>query len=185
MLKLVKPSKKYIKSFLKVIDDYKKDDNHFARGEINPLIQAIEEDTVDEYLQKLSDYEKGKNMKPGYVPGTTFWLMDGDEWIGAFCIRHALTPLLEEWGGHIAANISPKHRGEYSSFIGIKMCLAKANKLGLDRVLMTCDVNNMASYRAITGLMKMYGGEQISDSQGDTYHQHRIWVNTKKIAKTK
>ena len=140
MLQLVKPSKKYIKSFLKAIDDYKKDENHFGRGSIDPLITAIEENTVDEYLKKLSDFEKGKNLKPGYVPGRTFWLMDGHEWIGAFNIRHSLTESLEQLGGHIAANISPKHRGKYSSFIGIKMCLAEAKKLGLDRVLMTCDV---------------------------------------------
>lgn len=181
MLQLVKPSKKYIKYFLKTIDDYKKDENHFGRGSINPLISAIEENNVDEYLKKLSDFEKGKNLKPGYVPGTTFWLIDGDKWIGAFNIRHSLTKNLEQLGGHIAANISPRYRGKYSSFVGIKMCLAEAKKLGLDRVLMTCDVKNIASYKAIIGLLKMYGGEQIADSQGDTYHQHRVWVNTTKI----
>ena len=64
MLKLVKPSKKYVKSFLKVIKDYKKDDNHFGRGGIDPLISAIEENNLDAYLKKLSDFEKGKNLKP-------------------------------------------------------------------------------------------------------------------------
>lgn len=181
MLRLVKPSKKYIKSFLKAVDDYKKDENHFGRGSIDPLINAIEENNVDEYLHKLSDFEKGKNLKPGYVSGTTFWLMDGDEWIGAFNIRHSLTKSLEQLGGHIAANISPRYRGKYSSFVGIKMCLAEAKKLGLNRVLMTCDVKNIASYKAIMGLLKMYGGEQIADSEGDTYYQHRVWVNTTKI----
>lgn len=181
MLKLVKPSKKYVKSFLRIIDEYKADKNHFGRGSIDPLIHALEENTVDEYLQKLSDAEKGKNLKPGYVPGTTLWLMDGDEWIGSFNIRHRLTENLEQIGGHIAANISPKHRGEYSSFIGIKLCLAEAKKLGLAKVLMTCDVNNIASYRAILGLLKLYGGEQISDSRGDGYNQHRVWINTQKV----
>ena len=60
MLKLVKPSKKYLKSFLKAVDDYKKDKNHFGRGGIDPLIKAIDENKVDEYLQKLADYEHGK-----------------------------------------------------------------------------------------------------------------------------
>ena len=180
MLKLVNPSKKYLKSFLKVIDEYKKDENHFGRGGIDPLIRAIDENTVDKNMKKLSDGEKGKNLKPGHVPGTRFWLLDDNEFIGSFDIRHRLTPNLEQCGGHIAANISPKHRGKYSSFIGIKMCLEEAKKLGLDKVLMTCDVKNIASYKAIMGLLKLYGGEQISDSCGDTYHQHRVWVNTSK-----
>lgn len=180
MLQLVKPSKKYLKSFLKAIDDYRKDENHFGRGGIDPLIKSIEENKVDEYLQQLSDYENAKNLPEGWVPETRFWLIDGEEFIGSFSIRHALTPHLEKIGGHIAANISPKHRGKYSSFIGIKMCLEEAKKLDLDKVLMTCDVNNVASYKAIMGLLKLYGGEQISDSQSDTHNQHRVWINTTK-----
>ena len=87
----------------------------------------------------MDDYSKGKNLPYGYVPGTTFWLIDDKEFVGTFVIRHYLTPKLEEQGGHIAANISPKYRGKYSSFIGVKLCLEEASKLGLKRVLMTCD----------------------------------------------
>lgn len=180
MLKLVRPSKKYVKSFLKVIDEYKKDENHFGRGGIDPLIKALEENKIDEYLKQLDDIEHNKNLPDGYVSGTRFWLLDDNEFIGSFDIRHRLTSNLEQCGGHIAANISPKHRGKYSSFIGIKMCLEEAKKLGLDKVLITCDINNITSYKAIMGLLKLYGGEQISDSSGDTYHQHRVWINTSK-----
>lgn len=178
MLKLVKPSKKYLKSFLRVMDDYRSDENHFGRGGIDPLIKAIDEHKVDEYLQKLADGEKGKNLKPGHVPGTRFWLLNDNEFVGSFDIRHKLTPNLEKIGGHIAANIAPKYRGKYSSFVGIKMCLDQAKKIGLTSVLMTCDVKNTASFRAITGLLKLYGGKQISDSRGDGFHQHRVWINT-------
>lgn len=178
MLKLVKPSKKYLQSFLNAIDDYRKDENHFGRGGIDPLIKAIDENKVDEYLQKLSDYEHEENLPEGYVPGTRFWLLNGDEFVGSFDIRHRLTPKLEQIGGHIAANISPKYRGKYSSFVGIKMCIDKARKLGLKRVLMTCDVANKASYRAIVGLMKLYGGEELSDSFVDGHGEHRVWINT-------
>ena len=147
VLKLVKPSKKYLHSFLKVMDDYKKDKNHFGRGGIDPLIKAIEENKIDEYLKKLADGAVGKNLTPGHVPGTRFWLLDDDEFVGSFEVRHALTPNLERVGGHVAANIAPKYRGKYSSFIGIKMCIDEARKLGLKRVLMTYDASNKASYR--------------------------------------
>ena len=180
MLKLVKPSKKHLDSFLQIINDYRSDKNHFGRGGIDPLIKAIDENKADEYLQQLSDYEQAKNLPEGWVPETRFWLLDGDNFVGSFSIRHTLTPQLEKIGGHIAANIAPKYRGKYSSFIGVKLCLDEASKLGLKRVLMTCDENNSASYRAIMGLMKMYGGEQIEDSFVDGHLEHRIWVNTNK-----
>ena len=178
MLRLVKKKKKYLPAFVQVMDDYISDDNHFGRGGIDPLIQAIQDNKADEYLQKLADYEHEEKLPDGYVPESRYWLLDDNEFIGSFSIRHRLTPKLEQWGGHIAANIAPKHRGEYSGFIGIKLCLAQAAKFGLKRVLMTCDVNNNASYRAILGLMKMYGGEQISDSFVDGHGEHRVWVNT-------
>ena len=163
-----------------VIDDYKKDKNHFGRGGIDPLIKAIDENKIDEYLKQLSDYEHAKKLPKSWVPETRFWLLDDDNFVGSFSIRHALTPHLEQIGGHIAANISPKYRGKYSSFIGVKLCLEEAYKIGLKRVLMTCDEKNSTSYRAIIGLMNMYGGEQIEDSFVDGHNEHRVWINTKK-----
>jgi predicted acetyltransferase len=178
MLKLVKPSKRYLNSFLNAVRDYESDENQFKDVAIRPLIKAMSENKVDECLKNIDDNSKGKNLPDGYVPGTTFWLMDGKEYIGTFVIRHRLTPKLEEWGGHIAANIAPKYRGTYSSFIGAKLCLKEANKLGLKRVLMTCDERNSASFKAITGLMKLYGGEQLSDTFVNGHGEHRVWVNT-------
>lgn len=184
MLKLVKPSRQYLPAFLSVLDDYRADKNHFGRGGIDPLIRAIEEDTVDEYLKKLDDYEHEETIKPGLVPETRLWLIDGDDFIGSFSVRHRLTPELELRGGHIAANIAPKHRGKYSSFIGVKMCIDYAAKLGLERVLMTCSAHNNASYRAIMGLMGLYGGTVLPDVTVGEHNEHRVWINTKKQKNT-
>ena len=180
MLRLVKPSKKYLGAFMRVYDDYKQDQNRFKDIQVGPLIKAIEENTVDDYFKRLRDAEKGIDLPKGYVPGTKFWLMDDDNWVGVFAIRHRLTPKLEQMGGHIAGNIAPKYRGKFSSFVGAKLCLEKARKLGLKRVLITCDERNIASYRAICGLMKLYGGEQLPDSFVDGHGEHRVWVNTGK-----
>lgn len=177
-LKLVKPSKKYLQAFLKAWDDYKQDTNRFKHVDITPLEKALETNNIDNYFKQVANNAKGINLKQGYVPSTTFWLLDDDDWVGSFSIRHQLTPKLEQMGGHIAVNISPKYRGKYSSFVGIKKCMVKAHKLGLKRVLMTCDENNRASFRAIMGLMKLYGGEQLPDTIVDGHGEHRVWVNT-------
>lgn len=180
MLKLVKPSKRYLPAFLRVVKDYKADTNQFKEVQIGKLIAAIDEGKADEYIKGLRDAEWGIGLPDGYVPSTSFWLMDDDNWVGAFAIRHRLTSHLEQEGGHIAGNISPKYRGKFSSFVGIKLILDKARKLGLKRVLITCHENNKASYRAITGLMKLYGGEQLKDTFVDGHGEHRVWVNTGK-----
>ena len=92
MLKLVKPSREYLPAFLAVVEDYRADQNQFGRGGIDPLIRAIDENRVDEYLKQLDDYEHEETIKPGLVPETRLWLIDGDEFIGSFSIRHRLTP---------------------------------------------------------------------------------------------
>ena len=52
--------------------------------------------------------------------------------------------------------------------------------MGLERVLMTCSTSNSASYRAIMGLMGLYGGEQLPDVVVGEHNEHRVWINTKK-----
>ena len=43
MLKLVKPSKKYLPAFMRVYDDYKQDTNQFKNVQVGELIKAIDE----------------------------------------------------------------------------------------------------------------------------------------------
>jgi predicted acetyltransferase len=48
--------------------------------------------------------------KPGWVPQTTLWWVDGTEYLGRVGIRHRLTPALRERGGHIGYDIRPTAR---------------------------------------------------------------------------
>ena len=43
----------------------------------------------------------------GYVPSTTLWWADGDDYLGRLAIRHRLTPHLHEIGGHIGYDVPP------------------------------------------------------------------------------
>src|SRR5437899_2275313 len=44
------------------------------------------------------------------VPSTTFWWLDGDEFLGRLAIRHRLTPFLLKAGGHIGYDVRPGAR---------------------------------------------------------------------------
>src|SRR5690348_1364467 len=43
---------------------------------------------------------EGSPRPEGYVPSTTLWWVDGDEYLGRLAIRHRLTPRLRQVGGH-------------------------------------------------------------------------------------
>jgi len=59
--------------------------------------------------------------RPGYVPSTTLWWVDGEEYLGRLAIRHRLTAELRRDGGHIGYNVVPQHRrqGHATAMLGV------------------------------------------------------------------
>ena len=178
MLELIKTSEKYLSSVLKVIDEYRNDSEPYGRGSINPLIKAIDENDVSKWLQDRQNDEMGINLKPGYVAGTSYWLMDDGEYVGSFTLRHSLTENLMKMGGNVAYIILPSKRRQGYAFKGLTLCLQEARKIGLNRVLITCNTKNVASFAVIMKAFRQYGGEILPDIAIDSETEHRVWINT-------
>lgn len=103
------------------------------------------------------------------VPYSTFWYVSGPYFIGSLVIRHELTPDLLESGGHIGYHVvAPWQRqGHATRMLG--EALAEARKLGLDRVLVTCLIENEPSRRVILA----NGGVHDGQARGDD----RFWID--------
>ena len=61
----------------------------------------------------------------------------------------SLTPALEDYGGHISYVIRPQYRRQGHGTRLLSLTLRKAQDRGLDRVLLTTDIGNIASRRVI------------------------------------
>jgi predicted acetyltransferase len=85
----------------------------------------------------------------GYVPCTNLWWVDGSEYLGRLAIRHRPTPGLLEEGGHIGYDVRPAARRRGHATAMLAAALPIARQLGIDRVLVTCDVDNVGSRRTI------------------------------------
>lgn len=85
----------------------------------------------------------------GWVPGTTLWYVDGDEFFGTLQIRHSLTPALRSVGGHIGYEVRPSARRQGHATRMLALSLPVAHELGIDPALVTCDDTNDASRRVI------------------------------------
>ncbi|MCO4254079.1 GNAT family N-acetyltransferase [Pseudarthrobacter cellobiosi] len=48
--------------------------------------------------------------KPGYVPCTYLWIVEGDTFLGSLAIRHELNDFLLNEGGHIGYSVRPSAR---------------------------------------------------------------------------
>ncbi|MER5637784.1 GNAT family N-acetyltransferase [Kitasatospora sp. NPDC002227] len=85
----------------------------------------------------------------GRVHATHRWIVEGDTYLGAIDLRHELNDFLLEAGGHIGYSIRPsaRRRGLATWALGENLHLAR--RLGLPRVLVTCDPGNEPSARTI------------------------------------
>ena len=101
-------------------------------------------------MSYYANAELGVELPFGFVPFTVYWLVrDDGRFIGEASLRHYLTPLLEEEGGHIGYAIRPCERGRGHGTCILSLMLEKARDFGLSRVLLTCDACNRASARVI------------------------------------
>jgi predicted acetyltransferase len=107
-------------------------------------------------------------LAPDMVPYTVYWLVEDRTFIGRLCLRHALTPALSRHGGHIGYVVRPSRwRQGYGTRL-LALGLAEAAKLGLDRVLITCDAGNAGSQRVIER-----NGGVYADQIGN---ERRYWI---------
>jgi predicted acetyltransferase len=123
------------------------------------------------YVARLRDQALEDSARPeGYVPSTTLWWIEGDDYLGRLAIRHRLTPRLREAGGHIGYDVRPSARRRGHATAMLRAAVPVARKLGIDQALITCDVDNIASRRVI----ERNGGVR-QDRYGDKW---RFWVPT-------
>lgn len=83
------------------------------------------------------------------VPVTELWFVDGSAYLGTVVIRHRLTKELSLDGGHIGFHVIPSQRGHGYARRMLAQALRVAHQLGIDKVLLTCDVENAPSRRVI------------------------------------
>ena len=81
-----------------------------------------------EWIEKKRNWSLGKELPEGFVPDTTYVLVDEDVYVGVFNLRHCLNDFLREGPGHIGYCISEKYRGRGYATKGLKLTLEKAGR---------------------------------------------------------
>ncbi len=74
---------------------------------------------------------------------------DRDTMVGAVNIRHYLNEYLLKYGGHIGDGIRPSERRKGYVTKMISLALEECKKLGMDKVLLVCDKDNIGSVKSI------------------------------------
>ena len=176
-MELVLPSSEYKNSFIDAMREYRTGAGLDMRNEKyrHLSIDELERD-FDSFVERELSHARGENLPAGFVPDTTYWLVDSGEYIGRINVRHRLNENLKKFGGHIGYDIRPgKRRQGYGTTI-LSLALPKAKELGIQKVLLTCDETNTASRRII----EKNGGilENKVPNPETGIDKLRYWVNS-------
>ncbi len=142
MVQLASPSIQYKDSFLIALAEF-----HQEKRYKTYYPKDIE--NFKTFVDRLNGFSKGKDLPEGYVPYTVLWLVDGVEFIGTLTIRHTLNEKLEHVGGHIGYDIRPAKRGRGYGKEILRLGLKRAKGIGINNVLITCDLENIPSKKII------------------------------------
>ena len=166
---LVKPKEKYQESFEKYALAYRNiGDEHYFRK----YKKALE--NFQGYLNTLHDYSNGKDLAQGEVATSTFWLIDKNEVVGVVRIRHQEV----DCAGHVGYDISPNYRNRGYGLEILKLALEKAKEIGIKEVILTCNVDNIASKKIIEKNNGKLLGTIFDEKENEYLYKFSITLTT-------
>lgn len=178
MPELVLPRMAVHRSFLAGMTEFveegrgrSEDDSMIAREMKNfgPVWES--EEGFAAYLEQLRAEADETTARASFlVPSTTWWWIEGSEYLGRIALRHRLNVRLLEVGGHIGYDVRPSARRRGHATAMLRAVLPHAHALGIDPALVTCDTDNIGSRKVI----EANGGVLEDERSGKL----RFWVPT-------
>src|SRR5258708_1535193 len=151
-------------------------------------LAALNQDATA-FLRELTRRDGTAKLADGRVvprlPGPVFWIWDGD-FCGSINLRYApgTHVLPDHVSGHIGYSIVPwRQRLGYASR-ALALLLPHARAVGLERVLLTCDFDNVGSQKVILGNGGMFAGTRPPEPPS-TQEKLQFWVLTRAPAEPK
>jgi len=119
------------------------------------------------WVRRLLDQsDPAKADAAGRVPCSYRWIVDDGRVVGGIALRHVLNERTAHLG-HVGYGIRPSARKAGFATWATAQMLDEARELGLDRVLLVCADDNIASVRTIERLGGVLEGVQETDHGPD------------------
>ncbi|MGG2066095.1 GNAT family N-acetyltransferase [Bacillus sp. S14(2024)] len=168
-MKLVKPTHQHRKQIMAYRQAFLN-----SREQLHGSCSLQHFDSIDEWIEKVKIQEKGEKLPLNRVPSTQFLSIENGELVGLINIRHRLTPELLMESGHIGYSVHPAERRKGYATEQLRLSLFEAKKLGLEKVLITCDKANIGSAKTIQKVGGLLENEVISPNTGEIVQ--RYWI---------
>lgn len=133
----------------------------------NPA-HGMDRHQFNDFCRQKFRHAQGLDLAEGYVPDTYYILYVDELPIGFVKLRHYLNDHLRQSGGHIGYGIRPSARGQKYGNRILQEVLKFAQKLGLDKVLLTVDNDNIRSRKVIE-----HNGGQLEKTENNKLY---YWI---------
>ena len=132
-------------------------------------------DTAATYESWLESIQAAATRKASeeFVPATVYFGVKDGRMVGILQIRHTLNQYLLNTYGHIGYGVRPTERRKGYATEMLAIALGKCRELGIEKVLISCDRDNIASAKTILKNGGVYE-KDIVDDEGDTVQQY--WI---------
>gem|GEM_PF-8060 len=168
--------KKVQKSDLNKIIEYKKRFQTHKR--IIPGSTSLDAfDDIERYFLNLEIFEDQTKVPTGFVMSKQFCLIDNNtnKIVALASLRYELNESLLKYGGHIGYSVDFDYQNKGLGTFLLKLSLKEIRKAGIDKVLITCNDDNIASEKVIlknSGILENI----IKEENKDNYIK-RYWIN--------
>jgi len=131
-------------------------------------------ETFEEWYRLILDNACEETVEEGLVPASTYLAISiaDERLIGMIDIRHRLNEFLMNFGGHIGYSVRKSVRRQGYATEMLALALQKCSSLGIDKVLITCDKENIGSAKTIMNNGGKFENEVV---EGDGMTQ-RYWI---------
>jgi predicted acetyltransferase len=191
MVLLATPHVRFHRSFLQAVDEFRAAAEARYDGVLDlpaegdfPGVVFTREGLEDEaefarlVANRVGDEQPGAARPPGWTTATHWWLEDPDardRFVGTISLRHNIShPTLATIGGHVGYSVRPSARRRGFASDALRQVVPIAAARGISRLLVTCDLDNVASARTIEAAGGVFEGEL----QG----KRRYWIDTTAVA---
>lgn len=170
ILKLILPTEMHKDAVMAYKEDFIRDNDNLAGTAGLRNARSFEK-----WHNAILDNLNEETVREGLVPASTYLAVsiDDERLVGMINIRHQLNEYLLNYGGHIGYSVRRIDRRKGYGTEMLRLALKKCEKLGISRVLVTCDKDNIPSAKIII----KNGGIFENEKQKEDQIVQRYWIN--------